>query len=382
MNTSFLAQSSLPEFALWEKTQNKRVPFSFYVEVTARCNNDCRHCFINLPAGDREAQARELSVEAIGDIADQAVALGAVWCVITGGEPLLRPDFADLYMLLKRKGLLVSLFTNACLVTEEHVKLLKRYPPRDIEVTVYGASAQTYEQVSRRPGSYAAFVRGLDLLMQSDIKVRLKAMALRSNMHELAEMGRFCRERTRDYYRFDPLLHLRYDGNPRRNVEIRAERLSASEIVAIEQADEERINALARGCHDLTELVSAHHNCDHLFHCGTGNSSFVVGYDGRLRPCASLWHPDCIYDLEKGSLADAWNRFIPQVRDLRSADLEFLSKCRVCPLMNLCLWCPAHAYLESGRMDAWCEHFCDVAHARADAIRQQANDVHAGLPLP
>jgi sulfatase maturation enzyme AslB (radical SAM superfamily) len=49
---------------------------------------------------------------------------------------------------------------------------------------------------------------------------------------------------------------------------------------------------------------------------------------------------------------------------------EFLEKCRSCPIINLCLWCPAHAYLEKGRLDAWCDYFCQVAHARAAAIKK------------
>ena len=248
---SFVSSGRLPEFSLWHKVADQRVPLSFDLEITARCNNECRHCYINLPAGDMGAKRKELSLAEISDIADQAVALGSLWCLITGGEPLLRKDFADIYIALRRKGLLVSVFTNACLVTEEHVALFKKYPPRDIEVTMYGVTRETYEQVTRRPGSYAAFRRGLDLLISNGIKVRLKAMALRSNVHELPQIARFCRQYTMDYFRFDPQLHLRYDRNPGRNAEIRAERLSPAEIVAIEQADDERAGALQNDCDRL-----------------------------------------------------------------------------------------------------------------------------------
>ena len=117
------------------------------------------------------------------------------------------------------------------------MELFRRYPPRDIEVSVYGATRETYEAVTRRPGSFDAFVRGLDLLLGGGLKVRLKAMALRSNVRELEAISRFCRERTKDYYRFDPLLHLRFDGDPVRNAEIKAERLSPEEVVAVERAD-------------------------------------------------------------------------------------------------------------------------------------------------
>jgi radical SAM protein with 4Fe4S-binding SPASM domain len=358
----------IQDFALWGKMKARRVPFSFGLEVTARCNNDCRHCYINLPAGDRAAREKELSLEEIKEIVDEAVSLGVLWCLITGGEPFLREDFFDIYLYLKRKGLLVSVFTNATLVTEEHVRLFKKYPPRDIEVSVYGVTKETYERVTRRPGSFAAFIRGLNLLFESGVKIRLKAMALRSNVAELPEISCFCRERTKDYFRFDPFLHLRFDGDLARNKEIKSERLSPAEIVALERSDPERFQALEKGCDKLIVPEFSHIACNHLFHCGAGNGSFDLSYNGLFRLCSSLWHPDCVYDLRKGSLTDAWYSFVPQVRDMRSDRREFLEKCRVCPLINLCMWCPAHAHLETGEMDAPVSYFCKVAHARVEAL--------------
>lgn len=368
MKKKFTIATPLPEFKMWDRIEGKRIPFSFDLEITARCNHDCRHCYINLPAGDPQAKKSELSIAQISAIADQAVAMGSLWCLITGGEPLLRKDFADIYILLKKKGLLVSVFTNACLITAEHIALFKKYPLRDIEVTVYGITQETYEKVTRRPGSYVAFRRGLDLLLKSNIKVRLKAMALRSNVGELDAIAAFCRRYTKGYFRFDPLLHLRFDGDAERNREIIAERLSANEIVTIEQADEERSESLLKNCDQLIFHDGEHRNCHHLFHCGTGNNSFTVSHDGHFRLCSSLWHPDCVYDLKKGTLAKAWNTLVPRVRALTSVNPEFLEKCHSCPIVNLCLWCPAHAHLESGHLDAWCEYFCQVAHARAQAI--------------
>jgi radical SAM protein with 4Fe4S-binding SPASM domain len=194
-------------------------------------------------------------------------------------------------------------------------------------------------------------------------------MALRSNFHELPAIAAFCRQHTRDYFRFDPQLHLRFDGDRRRDGEILGERLSAQEIVAVEQADDERSSALQRNCGEFIFSAPEHQDCGHLFHCGAGNHSFTLSPSGIFRLCSSLWNPDCVADLNKMTLAEAWNRFVPRVRALTSAAPEFLSKCRGCPIINLCLWCPAHAYLEHGRLDAWSEYFCAVAHARAEAIR-------------
>ncbi len=361
----------IQQFPLWDKLKDKRIPLDFDLEVTARCNNDCRHCYINLPANDLAAKAKELTLDEISGIADQAVSLGAMWCLITGGEPLLREDFTDIYMNFKRKGLLVSVFTNATLIREEHIALFTKYPPRDIEVTVYGATAETYERVTRRPGSYAAFTNGLNRLMKSGVKIRLKAMALRSNVHELAEISSFCREHTIDYFRFDPLLHLRFDGDQLRNAGIKSERLSPEKIVEIEHADPERLRSLEKNCDSLISEEFTHFGCNHLFHCGTGNGSFTVSYNGQFRLCSSLWAPGTVYDLRKGSLREAWEQVVPRVRDMRSNRREFLEKCRKCELINLCLWCPAHAHLETGEMDTPVNYFCEVAHARARALERQ-----------
>jgi radical SAM protein with 4Fe4S-binding SPASM domain len=334
----YVSAAALHDLPLWKKMRGKRALISFDLEITARCNNNCRHCYINLPAGDREAIKKELSLEEIIEMANEAVSLGAVWCLITGGEPLLRDDFPDIYLSLKKKGLLISVFTNAALITKGHIKLFKEYPPRDIEVSVYGVKKETYERISRTPGSFAAFRQGLDLLLGSGLNVRLKAMALRSNLYEQPAIARFCKEKTKDYFRFDPLLHLRYDGDEARNAEIKAERLSPEEIVALEQSDPERFQALQKGCDKLIDPQFSHTSCKHLFHCGAGSESCSLSYDGLFHLCPSLWHPDCVYDLKQGTLTEAWQGFIPRVRAMQSEKREFLETCRVCPLINLCMW--------------------------------------------
>ncbi len=375
-------QLEIQQFSLWEKLKHQRTPLSFSLELTARCNLNCRHCYINLPVNDATARAEELSCAEILAIADQAVALGAVWCLITGGEPLLRPDFADIYLGLKRKGLLVSVFTNATAVQAEHLELFERHPPRDIEVTIYGATAATYEQVTRRPGSYAAFMRGLDRLFAAGLRVRLKAMALRSNLHELEAIAAFGRARTKDYYRFDPQLHLRYDGDPLRNEEIKQERLSPAEVVRLEQADEQRFGALQARHETFMSDALGHMGCDHLFHCGAGNSSFAIGYDGTFRLCPSLCAPGTTLNLRDVPLREAWAQFVPQVRDRRSQDTQYLATCRRCPIVNLCLHCPAHAHLETGAMDGATPFFCAVAHARAASLVPEMRDAECERPAP
>jgi radical SAM protein with 4Fe4S-binding SPASM domain len=369
MDTPIVTAIALPEYPLWKKIGGKRTLLSLELEITARCNNSCRHCYINLPANDPVARNNELTFDQLRDVIDEAVSLGALWCLVTGGEPLLREDFIDIYLYLKRKGMLVSVFTNAALLGPAHINLFKKYPPRELEVSVYGVTKKTYERVTRTPGSFDAFRRGLDLLFANRIKIRLKAMALRSNLHEMVNIARFCRQHTRDYFRFDPFLHLRLDQNQKRNRDIRSERLSPSDIVSLERSDPERFQALKKACNESLQPASREATENRLFCCGIGNGSLTLGYNGWLRLCSSLCAPDCVYDLRTGSLTDAWSNFALKVQKLRPQTKKVLNKCRSCPLINLCQWCPAHAHLETGTMDRPVDYFCQMTHARATALQ-------------
>ena len=338
---------------------------SFEVELTARCNNDCRHCYINVPPADVAARSAELTLDEIISVADQAVEMGVLWCTLSGGEPLLRGDFADIYLALKKRGLLVSLFTNACLIRPAHIELFRVYPPRDVEVTIYGATRETYEHVTRTPGSFDAFLRGVDLLEAGGIAARYKVMVLRSNLHEVDAMASFGRARTKDYFRFDPLLHLRYDGHAGRNAEICAERLTPDEIVAVEQADPERAAAVRDECRKV-DAAATSPDPARLFRCDVAQS-FTVGHEGSLRLCSSLWHPDFVADVRKERLADAWQRLVAVAADAHVDDDAFLRSCGSCAIADLCLWCPAHAYLEHGSLTAFVDDFCAAAQARVRA---------------
>ncbi len=148
--------------------------------------------------------------------------------------------------MLRKKGLLVSIFTNACLVTPDYIELFERYPPRDIEITVYGVTEKTYDAVTRKPGSFNAFQRGLNLLLDRGIPVQLKTMAIKTNVEELPEIASFCRQHSKNFFRFDPQLHLRFDKDEKRNLEIIGERLSPEKIAEIEHYDRERSLSLKK----------------------------------------------------------------------------------------------------------------------------------------
>lgn len=367
---SFISKQQLANFGLWEKLAKKRTLYSFELELSARCNLNCRHCFINVPAGDVDAARSELGMSTIRRIADEAIALGAIWCLLSGGEPLLRRDFFEIFVALKKAGLLVSVFTNGTLITDRHVQFFLEFPPRDIEITVYGVTRETYERVTRVPGSYTAFRSGLDRLLSDGIPVTLKAMALRSNYEEMPQIARFCREFGNHDYRFDASLHLRYDGDSLRNRDIIAERLSPEQIIELEKSEPARLRGLRDTPMHPVVPEGQKPNEATVFGCGIGNDMCYVSANGMFSFCSSLRHPNFVYDLNTGSLTDAWNLMLPVIKKCNSQSRDFIENCATCPIINLCRWCPAVAHLETGCLDEPVDHFCRTAHQRQQVLNE------------
>lgn len=368
MTTSLISQTTLQKLFKKRHLEKRRIPFSFDFDVTARCNNDCNHCYINVPADNTEYKKMELPLKQIEKIAEEAVSMGTLWCLLSGGEPLLRDDFEEIYLMLKRKGLLVSIYTNATLINDGHIALFKKYPPRDIEVTVYGVTQGTFARVTNRPGNFEPFMSGLYRLLDNHIPVRLKTMVMRSNIHEFSEIAAFCRKHTKDYFRYDPHLHLRYDRDPLRNQKIMSERLTPEEISAIDHRDPVRSESLKKDCQIYISDSIKSGDRRQLFTCGLGRNSFSLSFDGKFRLCPSLCAPLCTYDLKTGSLIKAWEEFVPRILSMPTSSPEITGKCLKCNIFNLCQWCPANAYLESGNLECRPEYFCKVAQARSEAL--------------
>ena len=156
------------------------------IELTERCNNDCIHCCINLREKDRFALEKELDTADVKHILKEAASLGALQVRFTGGEPLVRPDFEELYLFARRLGLRVLLFTNTRLITGRLADLFAHIPPLvPMEITVYGMQSDSYEAVSRVRGSFAEFRHGMELLRDRNVPFVVKGAVLPPNRHEM-----------------------------------------------------------------------------------------------------------------------------------------------------------------------------------------------------
>ena len=122
----------------------KRIPKNGTFELTVRFNLHCKMClFRHDDKENPELMAKELTAEQWIDMARQAAEAGTMSLLITGGEPMLRPDFCEIWEGIYKQGFVMELYTNATLVSEQVIETLRKFPPHIIGVTIYGASPET-----------------------------------------------------------------------------------------------------------------------------------------------------------------------------------------------------------------------------------------------
>lgn len=335
---------------LHKKAFDSRLPINGTFDITSRCNLRCAHCYIQgINFGD------ELTYPEICRILDQIADEGCLWLLITGGEPLVRPDFMDIYQYAKGKGLFITLFTNGTLLTPEIADFLAKLQPFSIEITLYGMSADTYEKVTGVPGAFERCLRGIELLRERKLYLRLKSMVFSTNRHELEDIKRYA-DSIGVPFRFDCLINGKLDGS----LEPAKLRLSPDEIVMLDLAYEKQVKAW----HDYIERYGTVPASDYLYTCGAGLNSFHISSTGQLSVCTVSREPG--YDLRRGTFRDGFYNAFPNVRAKKRTRF---SECQICELKGICDQCPAWGQLEHGDPEAKVDFLCQVTHRRVAALR-------------
>ena len=334
----------------------KRAPMEVAIEVTRRCPLECLHCYNNLPMGDLPARNRELSKEEHFKLADDLADLGVFWLLYSGGEIFARKDFLEIYTYAKKKGFLITLFTNGTMINEKIADYLVEYPPFAIEITLYGRTKETYEALTGIPGSYERCLRGIEHLRQRKLPLKLKTVATTVNKHEVFAMKRFAEEDLGLPFKFDGLMNPRLDCS-QSPLEVR---LSPEDVVALDMYPERNRLEYRKLAEDGLSKPPTLEGQENLYFCGGGMSAFAINPYGEMSICVLSQQET--YSIRDGSVKDGWEKFLLQVRGKKRLRP---TKCMSCKIQSLCSMCPAQGELENGDPESPVEFQCEVAHLRA-----------------
>jgi radical SAM protein with 4Fe4S-binding SPASM domain len=348
-----------------------RLPLTGEMELTYRCNNRCLHCWLRLPA-DAPEQGRELAFDEIRRIADEARAMGTREWGISGGEPMLRPDFPEIFDYLTRKAAAYKLNTNGTLIIPATARLLKRKGVK--MVALYGATAEVYDRVTRSPGAFEQVMAGFAYLKEAGAGFAVQLIPMRDNWHQWAEMLELARSLSPDWRVGAPWLYLSADGDPRRNAEIAGQRLDPADVVWLDPPDlssEVRDRALQSPCKREDKGEVDVHECrcadgvDRLFaSCISSGSKFHIDPYGGMTFCTFVKNPSLRYDLRRGTFREGWDIFIPSVAERVHGGPAYRENCAKCSLRADCGWCSVYSYLEHRDLSAKVDYMCAIAQER------------------
>lgn len=336
----------------------KLVPIDGTIEVTNRCPLTCAHCYNNLAMNDGHARNRELTTEEHFRIVDEVAQMGCLWLLYTGGEIFARRDFLEIYKHAKKAGLLVTLFTNGVLISEAIADTLADWRPFAVEITLYGRTRETYERLTGIPGSYDKCLRGVDLLRERGIPVKLKTVAVSINQHEVYAMKKFAEDLGVDF-KFDPMINPRIDCS----ASPLAVRLTPQDVVNLDLQDPKRVAEWRRLAIECAPPPLPAGEWPQVYECGAGMNSFAIDPYGQLTMCV-LSHKDN-YDLKGGTFREGWEYFL---RNVRTRPATRITKCTSCALRSLCGMCAANGELENNDPEKPVDYLCRVAHLRARAF--------------
>ena len=173
---------------VWQKAFDDAIPISGTFELTPRCNFNCKMCYVHLLEKDIPKYGKELSAKKWIDIAKQAKEAGTTWLCITGGEPLLHPEFEEIYTQLSKMGFFITLQTNASLIPK-YQKLFENYPPRSIKITLYGSNNETYKKVCQIDNGFTKVHQSIQLLKKMNIPIQLVSTITKQNLDDIKKMA-------------------------------------------------------------------------------------------------------------------------------------------------------------------------------------------------
>lgn len=352
-----MADASTIERVLMMQARMKKSPINGSLELLPLCNLNCKMCYVRLSKTEMEAQGRLRTWEEWLDVARQMKEAGVLFLLLTGGEPLMYPNFRELFVALKKMGMVLTINTNGTLLDADWADFFAQYKPRRINITVYGSSEEMYRQLCQAPQGFEKATNAVRLLKERGVDVKISGSATKANADDLENIIRLghsmnvpvvvdtymmpaTRERSLPYdfqSRLDPISAARVRVN----------------VMELEMSEEGFQKYRDESIAAADNFTPGEEKEEHIG-CMAGSCSFTVNWQGNLQPCVILQEPHA--NVFEVGFQQAWKQVSEDATHLKTA-----SKCSVCNLRHLCRTCVAAGLTEEGRHNAVPDYMCQYA---------------------
>lgn len=316
-------------------------PFRGTFELTARCNFNCKMCYVHLTNEQANKIGQELSNEEWIRIALEARDAGLLYLTLTGGEIFTRPKFKELYLELHKMGFLIVLQSNGYFIDEKVMEWLSIYPPYRIRFTLYGVSDETYRVVTGIQDGFTRVNHAIDLILQAGIPFHMVGTIIKDNEKDLEEMYRYARKKG-VYF-----MHTMGVVSPVRGAtaDVAGSRISSISTETLKKM--------------ITSMKKTqgwyYHRPFFLDDCGNYKSNFWLTWNGKLSLCAFM--SKHAIDVQVKPFLEAWMELNKKL----VANIRVPDKCKTCKFDAFCKRCPGILEAECGDPSQANAEFCKIA---------------------
>ena len=351
---------------LHSKGRKLGLPIAGNFELTARCNFNCPMCYVHMTEEQVKASGRELTAQQWLDIAKAAKDKGMIFVLLTGGEPLMRKDFFEIYDGMREMGLLISINSNGSMLRGPILERFLEAPPFRFNISLYGGNNETYRNMCGIP-AYDQVKENIRKLRQAGVEVSLNLSITPYNKDDLAQIYADAVELDVNVrassYMYPPVrINGEQFGCGNRLDEAESAKYSVlwDTIRFSEEEFAIRAENMAKLCNPNPEGCPVEEG--EGVRCRAGSTSFWMTWDGKMLPCGMMTTP-VVYPLEIGFDA-AWEQIRTETARIRTP-----AKCVGCDYKEICGTCAAVCFTETGSFDAAPEYMCRRAE---ELVRQTA----------
>ena len=322
--------------AVWEKAFEEGIPISGTFELTPRCNFDCRMCYVHLKAEEIPRYGREMTAKEWLRIAQEAKEAGTTWLCVTGGEPLMHPEFETIWKELCQMGFFITLQTNASLVRGRMAELLEQYPPRQAKITLYGSNDEIYEKVCRVQNGFTRVDEGIRRLLEMEIPVELVSTVIRQNQEDVKRMA---------FYAYTHGLPWIATGGIKDSVRVPDSQAKESRVQ--ENLDEQKKKEIRY------RLEKAPVNLERkpCTYCRDYRLGYWVTWNGEMRFCSFMNEPHI--PVHRQAFQTSWQQLLQY-----EEELDWPEECKTCKVQKACFKCAGTLAAECGSPRKVTEEFC------------------------
>ncbi|MGP8319662.1 MAG: radical SAM protein [Methanosarcinaceae archaeon] len=323
------------EGMLWWRSQrmqfwNLSPPMAVLWDLTSRCNLCCSHCVVSAGIQDND----ELSLEECFHLIDDMANFGVQQLILSGGEPLMRPDFLDIVKYAASKGLILQIATNCTLITGEIAECLSSVQA-SAQVSLDGATPDVHDGLRQCPGAWQRTIEGIKILVEAGVPVMIAAVVTNANAAQIPALYELAADLGTQRFRILPFVPFGRGGDAV-ELEVSPQKMREITIYLRNRSNDGGLPVVQMEFEcTLNPLKPEKLDPQTHIGCDGGIAYCTITSTGDVLPCNYFAGVET-ENVRENSFANIWknSQFLNYFRSLNISDIKGV--CQNCDWLSVC----------------------------------------------